>query len=74
MEPEIRLKCPNCGLELFALRTAGHGLVIIRVEQDGTIVAQDLDPALLTDADKEVVYCLNCGWSGAVSELVGEGF
>ncbi|MBI5843373.1 MAG: hypothetical protein HZB23_01740 [Deltaproteobacteria bacterium] len=72
MENEYRLRCPNCGLDVFCLRTTAHGLVIIRVAADGSVVPQDLDPALLSDADKEAVFCLNCGWTGAVPELVGE--
>jgi len=71
METGFWQRCPNCGMEIFGLRTENHGLVVIRVAADGSLVPKDLDPALLSDADKEVVYCLNCGWTGKTEELVG---
>lgn len=73
MEEEVWLTCPNCGLEVFFLRTEAHGMVFVRVAEDGTVVPKYLDPAALPDAGRELLYCVNCGWNGKVSELVSQG-
>ncbi|MGE4552753.1 MAG: hypothetical protein AB7D57_06550 [Desulfovibrionaceae bacterium] len=66
------LHCPNCGGDRFYVEPEGRAMIFVHVLAGPLLVTGYGPGEVLPDSDELArleIYCTDCGWHGAVSEL-----